>query len=443
VRSLWWLATLGLATCLSASATEVDSLVRVLRDPAKDSDAKGEACLELMDLGPAAAPAVTALVSLLKSPDEVLRDYAVTTLDRIGPPARNALPALRRTAAQDLSPDIRTLARAAIAKIGGGSAEAEPAKTTGPEGAPSVGATPENVPPPLEVQPPKPPARVTNFNEAAPVTISSEPVATTTEVQPAKPPPPPPRSVVTIRRPILVVHEGKYFRWSVPVGWADSESANGVTLTAPDGLTSVSAAVLLHSKGQTTPSDLTLWMLGMIPEYQALQVVTTKSLPDQPSGLAKPWNVQELDVRFAVNGVPVRALWTTGVVPLEGLYDAFILGYQTKPAGFETDKFWLAHIARSIAIINRTQVAGTDKFLTPKNNALDNSALVGSWREKGQSEDRIWKIQRDGTMGYERVKDPETGGVFEIPMEAWDSAAGGYHNPLKPAQIVQSLEPGE
>jgi hypothetical protein len=239
----------------------------------------------------------------------------------------------------------------------------------------------------------------------------------------------------------MAVHEGRYFRWAAPALWTESESASGVTLTAPDGLTSVSSALLLRSPGQTTPADFTLWMLGMIPENHFLQVVAKRDLPDQPSGLGAPWTVQELDMRYTVNGIPVHALWTAGIVSTDGRYDAFILGYLTTPAAFETAKFWLAHIARSIAIINRAQVAGNDKLLTPKNDPLDNLALIESWREKGHSEDRILAIQRDGTMGYERVKDPETGRVFEVPMEAWDSAAGGYHNPRRPDEILQPVEP--
>ena len=442
MRSLRWLMTLGLATCLSALAADVDSLVRVLRDPDKNADAKGDACLQLMDLGPAAAPAVPALVSLLRAPEDFLRDSAVTTLDRIGPAARNALPALRRTAAQDTSPAIRDLARAAITKISGSATEAEPPKPAAP-------VVQENPAPPAPAPAPAAPAIApapaptpAPAPAPTPAPAPAAAVPATPERQVARPSPAPPRPVAVKTRPILVVHEGQFFRWAVPVGWTDSESANGVTLTAPDGLTSVSSALLLHSPGKTNPADLTLWMLGMIPENQSLQVVAKRDLPDQPSGLRTPWKVQELDMRYAVSGTPTRALWTTGVVLGDGTYDAFILGFQTTPAAFESARFWLAHIARSIAIVNRTQVAGNDKLLTPKNDPLDSPALTAIWRERGQSEDRIWKTQRDGTMGYERVKDPDTGRVFEVPLEAWDSAAGGYHNPLRPAEIVQPAEPG-
>ena len=398
VRPLLWLIVLGLATSLPAFSTDLDSLVGVLRDPARDASAKGEACLQLMDLGPAAAPAVPALVGLLASPEEILRDYAVTTLERIGPPARNALPALRRVAAQDSSPEIRGLARAAIARIGGAAGEPETAKA---------------------IAPPAP------------------------EAPAAKPPRITPNPVATAARPPLAVHQGHYFRWAVPVGWTESESANGVTLTAPDELTSVSSALLLRSPGRTTPADFTVWMLGMVPGNSDLRVLATRDLPDQPSGFGAPWKVQEIEMRYAANGNPVRATWTCGVVSVLGTFDAFILGYQASPADFDTAKLWLAPIARSVAITNPRQVAGNDSLLMPRNHPLDNSALLESWHQKGLAEDRISKAQREGTMGYERVKDPETGRVYEMPLESWDGAAGGYRNPQRPEEILQPTAPGE
>ena len=398
VRPLLWLIVLGLATSLPAFSTDIDSLVGVLRDPARDASAKGEAGLQLMDLGPAAAPAVPALVGLLASPEEILRDYAVTTLERIGPPARNALPALRRVAAQDSSPEIRGLARAAIARIGGATGEPETAKA---------------------IAPPAP------------------------EAPAAKPPRITPNPVTPAARPPLAVHQGHYFRWAVPVGWTESESANGVTLTAPDELTSVSSALLLRSPGKTTPANFTVWMLGMVPGNSDLRVLATRDLPDQPSGFGAPWKVQEIEMRYAANGNPVRATWTCGVVSVLGTFDAFILGYQASPADFDTAKLWLAPIARSVVLTNPRQVAGNDSLLTPRNHPLDNSALLESWHQKGLAEDRISKAQREGTMGYERAKDPETGRVYEMPLESWDGAVGGYRNPQRPEEILQPTAPGE
>lgn len=413
-----WMISLGAARCLAATAADVDSLARQLRDPAVDVNGKGDVCLQLMDLGPAAAPAVPALVGLLTSPEEILRDYAVTTLDRIGPPARNALPALRRVAAQDGSPAIRELARAAIARISGAAAESEPAKPAAP-------VAPENNARPAPAVPAEP------ENATAP--------APAVPVQPAIPS----RPTTTISRPILEVHQGRYYRWATPVGWTKSESANGVTLTAPDGLSSVSAALLLRSPGPTNPVELTLWMLRMIPENGPLQVLGKRDLPDEPSGSGAAWRVQEAELQYATNGVPLRAVWTTGVMPASGAFDAFLLGYQAPPAKFAAARLWLAPIARSVVLTNPAQAAGTNALLTPRNQPPDDPALLESWRQRGLPEDRIARAQREGSLGYERVKDPQSGRIFEMPLEAWDETAGGYHDPQRPGEILQPVGPGE
>ncbi len=373
-------------------AGDARALARVLQDPAQDTNAKGQACLELMELGPAAAPAVPALVAQLNSPEEILRDYAITTLSKIGPAASAALPALRKTAAADPSADIRGLARDAIARIGPPGAE------------PAVAAE-------------------------APLTRDASPSG------------PSPRRGAA--RPPLAMHEGSYFRWAAPLGWSESETTNGVTLTAPDGVAGVSSVLLMRAPGRAAPADFALRMLSLVPGTAGVRVVATHDLPDQPSGYGTPWKVQDLDVTYAVRGVPVRSRWTVGIVGDWGTFDAFMLGYQAPAAEFDSAQFWLASVARSVEVTNPGQVAGNDRVLTPRNHPLDNSALLESWRQKGLSEDRISQARREGTMGYERARDPSTGRVYEMPLESWDATAGGYRNPAHPDEILQRAAPGE
>jgi hypothetical protein len=205
-------------------------------------------------------------------------------------------------------------------------------------------------------------------------------------------------------------------------------------------------------------------MLGQAPENRSLQTIAKRDLPDQPSGLDTPWKVQELEMRYTVNGVPIRAIWTTGIVTMDSTYDAYILGYQSVPMAFERAKLWLASVAHSIVLTSPVQSAANDKFISgsggvnyiikgqgsandkfllPSNRPLDHPALLEIWRGQGHSEDRILKAQRDGMMGYETVKDPQTSRVFEMPLEAWDRAADGYHNPLRPEETLQAVELGE
>ncbi len=70
-------------------------------------------------------------------------------------------------------------------------------------------------------------------------------------------------------------------------------------------------------------------------------------------------------------------------------------------------------------------------------------AGIESWRRKGVSEARVSQAQREGMMGYERMKDPSSGRMYDMPLEAYDGAAGGYRNPVRPAELLVKAAPGE
>jgi hypothetical protein len=250
----------------------------------------------------------------------------------------------------------------------------------------------------------------------------------------------------TVRpRPVLEVGQGSHFRWSAPIGWLVNETSNGVDMAAPDRVTGVSSVIALGFPGGITGSEMVLSMVRMVPGVTDLRVVSNRALPDQPSGpMRTPWSVTEMELAYTYNGVPVRATWTCGVSSIPGYsYDAFMLGYQAPAARFDEDRLWLWRLANSIIIVNTAGIAGTDRLIPPRNRPLDNSALIESWRLKGLSEDRIAKARREGMMGYERMKDAETGKIYEMPLEAYDGTVGGYRNPRRPYELLKRTEPGE
>ena len=247
----------------------------------------------------------------------------------------------------------------------------------------------------------------------------------------------------TESRPPLEVRQGRYFRWAAPRGWKESETTNGVTLLSPNDQMMATSNILMRSPGMTTPRDFILWALSKTPEYRDIKVLAVEDLPDQPSGLGIPWKVQALQLSYASNGAPVRATWTAGICAYYGVFDATIVGYQAPSARWESAKQWLVEVAHSIAITNPAQVAGNDALIPARNHPLDNSGLMESWRQKGLSEDRISKARREATSGYERLKDPETGRTWELPLESYDGTVGGYRNPARPTEILQATSPGE
>jgi len=98
-------------------AAAVPALVRVLQDPGFRGD-RWFATLLLEKIGPAAKDGVPALVQALYDADARPRRAAASALGAIGPEAREAVPALRRLAASDPDPGVREVATAALERIG-------------------------------------------------------------------------------------------------------------------------------------------------------------------------------------------------------------------------------------------------------------------------------------------------------------------------------------
>jgi HEAT repeat protein len=96
------------------SAARVKTLTRRLHDP--DFVVRFHAGIRLGELGPAAGPAVPALLKLLRGDVVHDRRLAAVTLGRIGHRAAAALPALRR-ALRDADATVRRFAADALAEI--------------------------------------------------------------------------------------------------------------------------------------------------------------------------------------------------------------------------------------------------------------------------------------------------------------------------------------
>jgi hypothetical protein len=77
----------------------------------------GRAAQAIGNIAPYGAAAVPALVTMLQSTGEGLRNSACIELRGIGPAAKDALPALERALSDDPSKDVRPFAQLAIASI--------------------------------------------------------------------------------------------------------------------------------------------------------------------------------------------------------------------------------------------------------------------------------------------------------------------------------------
>jgi hypothetical protein len=78
---------------------------------------RNAAAYEIAGLGPAAAPAVPALVEALRDPSPAVRFPVTVALREIGPAAKAAVPELKRVMDEDMNDDVAAAAKRAIRAI--------------------------------------------------------------------------------------------------------------------------------------------------------------------------------------------------------------------------------------------------------------------------------------------------------------------------------------
>ena len=263
--------------------------------------------------------------------------------------------------------------------------------------------------------------------------------ATSGDQQAAKQPAPPP-----FVRPPLQVRRGRYFTYAIPADWQASETANGVDMNSPDGRLLANAAMLVGNPGTTTPWSFTSNILSAAG-CTNINGLSKKELGSLPSGYPGIyWQVQEFDLTFIdQSGVARHGDVTAAICNVAGGFSALFQGYSAPASDFDQAKTWLPLIASSVNAIDPSKVAYQNQLIPVRNHPLDNSGLMESWQARRLSQDRIAKAQQEGMLGYERTVSPTTGRYYNMPLETYDGAYGGYHNPDHPDEILNRTQPGE
>jgi hypothetical protein len=240
------------------------------------------------------------------------------------------------------------------------------------------------------------------------------------------------------QRPVLQLQRGAAYQWSAPSGWRATEGQNVLELAAPDGLTGASLAYVLGAFGQGTPRGFLEMVLRTAP-YQNLRFVSFQDLGTQPSVLpGMPWKVGYAELSYTYRGAPVRAGAMVGVIQGAGQYVATLVGWQAPAAAWDQARHWLPRVAQSIFITDASWAVTMARSTLPRN--IPHDYIYGSynqaWSARGIPEARLSQARREGMMGYEAMQSPSTGERYDMPLEYYDPAAGGYRNPEQPREIL-------
>ena len=78
---------------------------------------RNAAAYEISGMGPAAAPAVPALIEALDDPEASVKFPVLVALGEIGPPAKAAVPKLKKMMDEEINDEIAAAARRALRRI--------------------------------------------------------------------------------------------------------------------------------------------------------------------------------------------------------------------------------------------------------------------------------------------------------------------------------------
>jgi hypothetical protein len=211
----------------------------------------------------------------------------------------------------------------------------------------------------------------------------------------------------------LQPQQGRYFRWATPPGWRVSETNAGVTLTSADGIYSASLAMILRSRGTRTPEAFLQWTFAHVPSYRDPRILAVTSLPSERMSY-QVWEFIEAKVAYTDNGLPVTSVYKVGVANYAGMNDAMIVGYRAANAYFQEAQSFMPQIAKSIVLTNAAEASGNNTLVRPKNNPLDNSAVLEAGRNRQRTMDEAMRKDANARRGTVDLVDPASGEKLNV-----------------------------
>jgi hypothetical protein len=231
---------------------------------------------------------------------------------------------------------------------------------------------------------------------------------------------------------------GRVFRYAVPQGWSASESSNGVSVSSPDRSAGAFSIQLVNSRGSMTPAGFVAMMQRLDKTVSTARIVSVQPQPDIPGVGGKPYKVAVVHTYFVSNGLPMEGEFTSAVSNGYGYWSGVMHGYQATPCLFARGKNLLASLSNSVTVINTSSLCMQDQTLRPRNHPFDEmyGSYQRAWHERQKVYDRLSQQQQEVTMGYEPMQDPWTAQTYNMPLNSYDPAAGGYRNPARPYEIL-------
>ena len=234
-------------------------------------------------------------------------------------------------------------------------------------------------------------------------------------------------------RPPLQVRRGTCFQYAVPQGWRAVETGVGVDLRGTEPGVGASLTLVLGAAGLMSPQKYLGWVLQVL-RLAAVDLVSSRERPDEPGPFGLAWKVTETILTHTLRGSTVQVALICGICQDGARYSAAVRMYQVPTHQWAGVQHWLPLVAQSICMTDSHRLVGQTRCPLPRAACPDSiyHSYHRIWHDQGVEESRIHGSLQRAAPGYERVVDPVTGQVYELPLEMYNPAKGGYRNPGRP-----------
>ncbi len=223
------------------------------------------------------------------------------------------------------------------------------------------------------------------------------------------------------------------YAFSLPDGWSVAGvSSRGIDLLA-DEVSGVSFAYLTGMMGSQTPDgfiDFVVQATGL----QNVKFLASRDLPSQADPMGLRWVTKSKEYTGVqkgrrVHGVVTASVGTMGFFGMSN-WSGMISVRQAEATKWESLSGITGVVQESIRIVDAKPGQGR---ILPRNNPLDDSAIMSSWEYKNQVDERLSARRSETILEYQEVRSPTFGETYQAPYSAWQESGPqgpGYYLPM-------------
>jgi hypothetical protein len=168
-------------------------------------------------------------------------------------------------------------------------------------------------------------------------------------------------------------------------------------------------------------------------QFQGIQVTAAQQVPPA-QGFAQ---ATYYEFNYVAANQQYRGGMLINVAPAGATSSGAVQFFAARPDRFDALKPALSRLAQSASASSANSFGAKAHFDATRPRG---DYGIGDWKpyDASKTNDRIFRHQSEGMLGYDNVHDPNTGTTYQPTWDHYDPSIGGYRNPQSPDEPLRS-----